>query len=81
LLFSENEKPTSTTEDNPIFIPKERYIEGYLKSSKSIKLKWNFTGTIFTSKKLMIEKSAFMKGDAICNDLVLNGKMDGNIFI
>ena len=35
----------------------------------------------FYFKKLMIEKSAFMKGDAICNDLVLNGKMDGNIFI
>ena len=80
LRFSENKEPTSTTEDNPIFIPTESYIEGYLKSSKSIKLECSFTGTIFTSKKLLIERYASMKGDAICNDLVLNGKMDGNIF-
>lgn len=79
--FSENEELSQTsTESNPIFIPSESYIEGYLKSSKSIKLECSFTGTIFTSKKLLIESSASMKGDAICNDLVLEGKMDGNIF-
>tara|TARA_B100002019_G_C21206482_1_gene566954 strand:+ start:511 stop:1173 length:663 start_codon:yes stop_codon:yes gene_type:complete len=81
LRFSENEEPTSTIiEDTPIFIPNESYIEGYLKSSKSIKLECCFTGTIFTSNELLIEKSASMRGDAICNDLVLKGKMDGNIF-
>ena len=81
LQFSENEEPTSTIiEDKPIFIPTESYIEDYLKSSKSIKLVCSFTGTNFTSKKLLIERSASLKGDAICNDLVLNGKIDGNIF-
>lgn len=78
--FYENDGSIPLIEDSPIFIPNESYIEGYLKSSKSIKLECNFTGTIFTSKKLLIEKSATMNGGAICNDLVLEGKMGGNIF-
>lgn len=78
--FYENDELTSTIEETPIFIPSESYIEGYLKSSKSIKLECSYTGTIFTSKKLVIEKSARMKGDAICDNLLLEGKMDGNVF-
>lgn len=42
-------------------------------------MEYSFTGTIFTSKKLMIEKSTTMKGDTICNDIVLRGRMDSNI--
>lgn len=36
--FYENEEFTITNEDTPIFIPSEIFIEGYLESSKSIKL-------------------------------------------
>lgn len=52
--FYEDEESISTSGDSPIFIPTESYIEGYLKSSKSIKLECSFTGTIFTSQKLLI---------------------------
>ena len=68
--FFEKDSPQNDSDTNPIFIPSESFIEGYLKSSKSIKLECNFTGTIFTSKKLIIESSATMKGDAICKNLV-----------
>ena len=79
--FFENDAidPTSIN-DSPIFIPSESYIEGYLKSSKPIKLECSFTGTIFTSEKLTIDASASMKGDSICENLILEGTMDGNIF-
>ena len=67
-------------DENPIIIPSESFIEGYLKSSKSLRLECSFTGTIFTSKKLTIEKSAIILGDVICQSLKLEGVMDGNIF-
>ena len=67
-------------DENPILIPSESFIEGYLKSSKSLRLECSFTGTIFTSKKITIEKSAIILGDVICQSLKLEGVMDGNIF-
>ena len=79
-FFEDSESLSELNNDSPIFIPSESYIEGYLKSSKSIKLECSFTGTIFTSKKLVVEKSATMKGDAICENLLFEGNMDGNIF-
>lgn len=39
--FYENDGSIPSIEDSPIFIPNESYIEGYLKSSKSIKLECN----------------------------------------
>jgi cytoskeletal protein CcmA (bactofilin family) len=59
-FFESEEHSQTSTENNPIFIPSESYIEGYLKSIKSIILERSFTGTIFTSKKLLIERSASM---------------------
>lgn len=55
-FFEDSESLSELNNDSPIFIPSESYIEGYLKSSKSIKLECSFTGTIFTSKKLVVEK-------------------------
>lgn len=68
------------TEQNLIYIPSESYIEGYLKSNKAITLDCSYIGTIFTSKKLVINKTAKVQGDAICENFILEGVMDGNIF-
>ena len=70
----------SIGEESPIKIPNESFIEGYLKSSKSLRLECSFTGTVFTSRKLTIEKPAIILGDVICQNLKLEGIMDGNIF-
>ena len=78
MLFKKENSPI--LEEKPILIPSESFIEGYLKSSKSLRLECSFTGTIFTSKKLTIEKSAIILGDVICQNLRLEGIMDGNIF-
>lgn len=75
-----NKDVHTTIEEKPILIPTESFIEGYLKSSKSLNLECSFTGTIFTSNKLTIEKSAIILGDVICQNLKLEGVMDGNIF-
>lgn len=42
---------------SPILIPSESYLEGYLKSLKSIRIECNFNGTILTKKKVIIEKT------------------------
>lgn len=36
---------------SPILIPSESYLEGYLKSLKSIRIECNFNGTILTKKR------------------------------
>lgn len=66
--------------ESPILIPSDSYLEGYLKSLKSIRIECNFNGTILTYKKVIIDKSSSVTGDVICEDLILSGKVKGNIF-
>lgn len=65
---------------SPILIPSESYLEGYLKSLKSIRIECNFNGTILTKKKVIIEKTSYVIGDIICEDLILSGRIKGNVF-
>ena len=48
--FYENEEFTITNEDTPIFIPSEIFFEGYLESSKSIKLECSLQEPFFLQK-------------------------------
>lgn len=74
-------KTNATKESNsPILIPSDSYLEGYLKSLKSIRIECNFNGTILTKKKVIIDKSSYVIGDIICEDLVLSGRIKGNVF-
>lgn len=66
--------------ESPILIPSDSYLEGYLKSLKSIRIECNFNGTILTKKKVIIDKTSSIVGDVICEDLILSGKVKGNIF-
>lgn len=66
--------------DSPILIPSDSYLEGYLKSLKSIRIECNFNGTILTKKKVIVDKSSSIIGDIVCEDLILSGKIKGNIF-
>lgn len=65
---------------SPILIPSESYLEGYLKSLKSIRIECNFNGTILTKKKVIIEKTSYVIGDIICEDLILSGRIKGYVF-
>lgn len=47
---------------------------------KSIRIECNFNGTILTKKKVIIDKSSSIIGDIVCEDLILSGKIKGNIF-
>jgi hypothetical protein len=64
----------------PILIPKDSYVEGYIKSVKSIRLECAFHGTILTKNKVIIDKASAVTGDIICENLMLFGRVKGNVF-
>jgi hypothetical protein len=66
--------------ENPILIPKDSYVEGYIKSIKSIRLECAFHGTILTKSKVIIDKASTVTGDIICENLMLFGQVKGNVF-
>lgn len=64
----------------PILIPKDSYVEGYIKSVKSIRLECAFHGTILTKSKVIVDKASAVTGDIICENLMLFGRVKGNVF-
>jgi hypothetical protein len=68
------------TDGSPILIPSNSYVEGYLKSLKSIRIECNFNGTILSQKKVIIESNSVITGDIICGHLILTGTIKGNVF-
>jgi len=79
-LTEKNTSAMSTINDNPILFPQETFIEGFLKTKKSIRIECKFSGTILSTQKVTIESSSLIEGDIICNDLIVSGKITGNIF-
>ena len=66
---------------NPfIHLPSELHIEGNFKTSHSIKVECNFTGILFSKNIIIIEPNAKFHGDIICSEIIVNGKIYGNIF-
>ena len=73
-------KNSTKQEDAPILIPADNYLEGYIKSTKSIRLECNFNGTILSKKKVILDRASFVTGDIICENLILSGRIKGNVF-
>ena len=63
----------------PILIPKDSYVEGYIKFIKSIRLECAFHGTILTKSKVTIDKASTVTGDFICENLMVFGRVKGNV--
>jgi cytoskeletal protein CcmA (bactofilin family) len=68
--------------DNQSFIhlPSELHVEGNFKTSHSIKVECDFTGILFSKNKIIIESNSKFQGDIICSEIIVNGKIYGNIF-
>lgn len=64
----------------PMLIPKDSYVEGYIKSVKSIRLECAFHGTILTKSKVIVDKASAVTRDIICENLMLFGRVKGNVF-
>ena len=65
------------TSEAPILIPKDSFVEGYI---KSIRLECPFNGTILPKSKVIIDKASIVTGDVICDNLMIFGRVKGNVF-
>ena len=65
------------TSEALILIPKDSFVEGYI---KSIRLECPFNGTILTKSKVIIDKASIVTGDIICDNLMIFGHVKGNVF-
>ncbi len=65
------------TSEASILIPKDRFVEGYI---KSIRLECPFNGTILTKSTVIIDKASIVTGDVICANLMIFGHVKGNVF-
>ncbi|MGN1221238.1 MAG: polymer-forming cytoskeletal protein [Candidatus Cryptobacteroides sp.] len=56
-------------------------IKGEIMSSSDIRIDGTFDGKIQSNGRVVIGESALVKGDVICENLDLWGKVDGNIYV
>ena len=56
-------------------------IKGEIVSSSDIRIDGTFDGKVQSNGRVVIGESAFVKGDIICENLDLWGKVDGNVYV
>lgn len=56
-------------------------IKGEIVSSSDIRIDGTFDGKIQSNGRVVIGESASVKGDVICENLDLWGKVDGNVYV
>ncbi len=55
--------------------------KGEIMSPSDIRIDGTFEGKVQSKGRVVIGESAIIKGDIICNDIDLWGKVEGNIFV
>lgn len=65
---------------NPVLIPENSLLEGFIKTKKSSRIERNFQGTLLSTKKVIIENSSNVIGNIVCSELHINGSFEGNIY-
>ncbi len=65
---------------NPILIPEECILEGFIKTKKSFKIESDFYGILLSTEKVIIDKTSKVVGDVVCSELIISGAFEGNIF-
>lgn len=56
-------------------------IKGEIMSPYDIRIDGTFEGKIQTKGRVVVGETAFIKGDIICENIDLWGKVDGNVFV
>lgn len=70
----------SNESHNPILIPQESILEGFIKTKKSFRIESNFYGTLLSTEKVIIDETSKVVGDIVCSELLISGSFEGNIF-
>lgn len=75
-------KPSSNGTSTPLEvcnIASGTTINGDFKAESNIRLEGAIYGKVFCSGRIVMSQSAHIKGDIICQDIVVEGKIEGNI--
>lgn len=56
-------------------------IKGEIQSPYDIRIDGTFEGRVQTKGRVVVGESAFVKGDVICENADLWGKMEGNLYV
>ncbi len=56
-------------------------VKGEIISPSDVRIDGTFEGRIQSKGRVIIGESAILKGDIVCNDVDLWGKIEGNVFV
>ncbi len=71
---------TTTTDDKQLFITRSTNISGVLDSENDITLDGNFSGVLYSKKTVHITPTGVVKGVIICNDIKVEGELEGSVY-
>ncbi len=54
--------------------------KGILRTENPVRLEGNWDGILISCNKVILDKESMFKGNIICNEISINGKVDGNIY-
>ena len=62
-------------------IANSTYIKGDISSKSDIRVDGTVEGTVYSDVKVVVGESALIKGNIVCNNIDLWGRMEGNIYV
>lgn len=71
---------SSLSEDKQLFITRSTNISGILDSENDITLDGNFNGVLYSRKTIHITPTGIVKGVIICNDIKVEGELEGSVY-
>ncbi|MCM1177355.1 MAG: polymer-forming cytoskeletal protein [Bacteroidales bacterium] len=57
------------------------YFKGDISSPYDLRIDGEFEGNLYSSGRVVIGESATVKGDIVCNDVDMWGKLTGNLYV
>ncbi len=63
-----------------IIIPDNTFLDGCISTSKSIRIEGKLKGVLYSKEKITIDDDAEIEADIVGNDVVVSGKVLGNIY-
>jgi cytoskeletal protein CcmA (bactofilin family) len=73
-------QPQVSADDKQLFITRSTNISGILDSENDIILDGNFNGVLYSRKTIHITPTGLIKGVIICNDIKVEGELEGSVY-
>lgn len=76
-------KPKPTNDNGyakPILLPGNSFLDGFIKTDKSLRIECNVRGSILCLGKIYVTANATVSGEIICEELTSDGSIKGNLF-